>query len=367
MGNASSTTGSTMNPSNTNASESASASTPMHVSIRDKLPKSTVPPIVAPTVSPTKPPMNSAEMSSSVSNNIKRVSGASDKNTQVSDNAKMAKDAAKIIGSVPGQPMNLVNLVNLAELDTVAGRSINMTGGNYDMDGGDIADSEIDVNIVPLSTFGHTFKGGAGEQMSDSVINVEFTDANDQGNIQNELMQGGGTASEFDAGKLLQSIMQLGGAAHDSDTASTATSVSPSSYEVRPKKNENGKKKKPYSSVKRSEFSDSFIDYMDEDDDSSSSDDSNEFSTESALEFNSDSEPVDFEYIGKQAKKAMKKRYESDTGVSPDLQMMTPSEVYVMTDSSDRIGGVTLRSFADPLGNRNGKKKSKKDKKYRRF
>ena len=336
MGNASSSSGSAIN--NHNAPNLSDSESPMaHQSIRD------IPGHKKTTVVSDKQP-DSAKFDS--------ITSASMPNQIVSRVAPVPKalstldlDAqTRLITSIPGQPMNLAKLA-LGNLDKTPA----VMSGGFDM-----TETEIDVHIVPLTTFGHTFKGGAenfvggAPEMSESEINVEFTEFNLDG-------QAGGAASDFDANKLLNSIMQMGGANSDSEF-STESSVASSSYDARPSKNDKKGKKPKSSSKDRAAWSDSF---EDSDDSSSSSDDSNTFSTESAMDFNTDSAPVDFEYISKQNKKSLKKinKYKYGEDVVSD------QEVYVLTDSSDRVGGVTLRSFADPL--RNGKK-SKKSKKSRK-
>ena len=334
MGNTSSSSGSAINnPNASSLSDSMIESSMTHQSIRDISTGKTR------TVSDKQP--DSAKFISATSTLAS--------NEIISKKPpKSLNNDAKLISEIPGQPLNLAKLF-LGSHNTTKKTAVQPTlTGGFDM-----TDTEIEINIVPLTTFGHSFKGGAenfngGAEMSESAIDIEIIDHN--------LEQAGGanTGSDFDANKLLQSIMQMGGANSDTES-SIETSVTSSSYDAKPIKNDKKSNKNKSKSKDRAAWSDSFDD---SDDSSSSSDDSNTFSTDSVMEFNTDSEPVDFEYIKKQNKKNLKKANKYKFG----SDMVSDEEVYVLTDSSDKIGGVTLRSFADPLRNGSRSIKSKKSK-----
>jgi hypothetical protein len=282
-------------------------------------------------------------------------------NTSKISNTSSSNETKKMennISGIPGHPMNLAKLA-LGNMNT--NKTPGSSGQNGGFDAGfSEADTEIQVNVVPLNTFGHSFKGGAPE-MSESAIDVQFTDFDGTqagGNMY------GGAGSDFDSNKLLKSIMQMGGGNNSDSDFSTESSIASSSYDARPVKTgrngRNGKNKKTSksgmfgneSAKERATYSDSFDD---SDDSSSSSDDSNTFSTDSIMDFNTDSAPVDFEYISKQNKKSLKKINKYKTG----SDLVSDNEVYVLTDSSDRVGGVTLRSFANPLANSRSKSSNK--------
>ena len=270
-----------------------------------------------PDISPTVPQMSKADSESSAVNVISK------KNTT----APVASSSS---------PLDLSSLAkSLLGSPSAPSATPNLKGGFDD------AESEFEINIIPQS-----FNGGGFVPMSESDIVVETIPVAESVPVN---MQGGSADSEFNNDKLLQNILQMGGNDSDSESMSSNSSINSSSYQQ--------KERKQTKTVKKVDYSDSFADSDDES--SSSSEDSNRFSTESSLEFNSESVPVDFADIqsinAKNARKNLKSKYYNNDN---SINYSEMSEVYVLTDSSDRVGGVTLRSFADPLNS----KKSKKNK-----
>ena len=246
---------------------------------------------------------------------------------QLSVSDRMPANLYKMRHKAQG-PQPIINLNNIDESQP----------SDSKQSGGDGAESEIQVNVVPLSTFGHSFKGGSMDAaVSESEIDVRVVAIDSQqggsgmhinrANL-NYIMEGGADDSVLNADDLLKTIMQLGGADSESSVSTASSSYNAPQKETPKRKNKNTE-----NSSDDDSSSDEYYDSSDSDSDS--------YSDEI---FKSDYEVVDLKEIYENNVNKIMKKQKSKKGA-----IMSESEVYVMSDSSADDENVIFRGFSNPV------------------